>query len=68
MPRFETLRVSADGAVGRLVLATRRQVHAVAEESGSTPESFRDAHATVGALRNEESIAVMTRCLKTKGR
>lgn len=47
---------------------TKRQVNAVAEESGSTAESFRDAVVTVGALRDAESQEVMRRYLQARGR
>ena len=50
------------------LLATKRQVNAVAEQAGSTRESFRDAQTTVGAFYDEESIAVMKRYLKAQGR
>ncbi|HWS75815.1 MAG TPA: enoyl-CoA hydratase/isomerase family protein [Quisquiliibacterium sp.] len=47
---------------------TKRHVNAVAEQSGSTSESFRDAEITVGAMRDPESIAVMKRYLGARGR
>ena len=47
---------------------TKRHVNAVAEQSGSTSESFRDAEITVGAMRDPDSIAVMKRYLGARGR
>jgi len=47
---------------------TKRHVNAVAEQSGSTSESFRDAAVTIGALHDPESQAVMRRYLAARGR
>jgi len=47
---------------------TKRQVNAVAEESGSTREAFRDADATLRAMRDEESAQARERYLKARGR
>lgn len=50
------------------LLATKRQVNAVAEESGSTREAFRDADATLRAMRDEESARARELYLKARGR
>jgi enoyl-CoA hydratase/carnithine racemase len=42
---------------------TKRHVDAVAEEAGSTAESFRDADSLLTAARDEESLAAMARYL-----
>lgn len=42
---------------------TKRHVNRVAEESGSTADSGRDADATLGALADPESLAKMQRYL-----
>jgi enoyl-CoA hydratase/carnithine racemase len=47
---------------------TKRHVNAVAEQAGSTAESFRDAQTTIGAMRDPESIEVMKRYLTARGR
>jgi len=50
------------------LLATKRQVNAVAEESGATREAFRDADATLRAMRDDESAQARERYLKARGR
>jgi enoyl-CoA hydratase/carnithine racemase len=45
---------------------TKRQVNAVAEEAGSTAQSFREAETLLGALRDEESLAAMARYLSRR--
>jgi len=47
---------------------TKRHVNAVAEQGGSTGESFRDAQITIGAMRDPESMEVMKRYLAARGR
>lgn len=47
---------------------TKRHVNAVAEQAGSTGESFRDAQITIGAMRDPESMEVMKRYLGARGR
>ena len=42
---------------------TKRHVNAVAEEAGSTAQSFREAETLLEALRDEESLAAMQRYL-----
>ncbi len=46
---------------------TKQHVDAVAEESGSTALSFRDADTLLAAISDEESLAVMARYLKAHG-
>ena len=50
------------------LVATKRHVNAVAEQAGSTSESFRDAEVAMSAMRDPESISVMKRYLKARGR
>jgi len=47
---------------------TKRHVNAVAEESGSTAEAFRDADGLAGALGDQESLERMGRYLAERGR
>ena len=47
---------------------TKRHVNAVAEEAGSTAESFRDADHLAGALSDSESLVRMGRYLAERGR
>ena len=43
---------------------TKQHVDAVAEESGSTAQSFRDADTLLAAVSDEESLEVMARYLQ----
>jgi enoyl-CoA hydratase/carnithine racemase len=45
---------------------TKRHVNAVAEEAGSTGRSFAEAETLLEALRDEESVAAMTRYLQRR--
>ena len=45
---------------------TKRHVNAVAEEAGSTGRSFAEAETLLEALRDEESVAAMTRYLERR--
>ncbi len=53
----------------RFTLTTTKQhINAVAEQSGSTAESFRDAEIGMAAMRDPESMAVMQGYLKARRR
>jgi enoyl-CoA hydratase/carnithine racemase len=48
------------------LIATKRHVNAVAEEAGSTAQSFRDAETLLGALRDPESRGAMARYMQAR--